>query len=148
MKIELWQPTNKTLMSSVFTVPPGKVCVLFGAHFEQFKVRNDAAEFVSPQAVCVRRVLHGFVAPEQSTCSCGWVFDLDNVRANLIVDELVSHCNEPWQLTLCSNIGIIGLPGSYRLELNDATAIGIIQVYAELYGAKNFPMQMQGLFFQ
>lgn len=147
MSIELWAPTNKTLFSSVFTVPPMKVCLLFGANFELEKFRVDASEFVSPQAVCVRRVMHGFVAPDVSRESCGWVFDIDSVRADMIVDEVVTSCGAPWQLTLCRNIGIIGLPGSYRLELNDSTALGKLQVYAELYDADSFPTQIKDLFF-
>lgn len=147
MSIELWSPTNKTLFSSVFTVPQFKVCLLFGANFQLEKYRTDASEFVSPQAVCVRRVMHGFVAPDTSLESCGWVFDIDSVRADMIVDEVVATCGSPWQLTLCRNIGIIGLPGSYRLELNDSTALGTLQVYAELYEANSFPTQIKDLFF-
>lgn len=147
MSIELWSPTNKTLFSSVFTVPQFKVCLLFGANFQLEKYRTSASEFVSPQAVCVRRVMHGFVAPDTSLESCGWVFDIDSVRADMIVDEVVATCGSPWQLTLCRNIGIIGLPGSYRLELNDSTALGTLQVYAELYEANSFPTQIKDLFF-
>lgn len=147
MSMKLWSPTNKTLYSSVFTVPQFKVCLLFGAHFAPDKYRATSNDFVTPQAVCVRRVLHGFVAPETSREPCGWVFDLDNVRAELIVDEVVTSCGDPWQLTLCRNIGIIGLPGSYRLELNDATALGTLQVYADLYEASSFPTQIKDLFF-
>lgn len=147
MSKELWPSTNTTLFSSVFTVPQFKVCLLFGTNFKLEKYRADASEFVSPQAVCVRRVLHGFTAPEVSSGSCGWVFDIDSVRADMIVDEVVTSCGAPWQLTLCRNIGIIGLPGSYRLELNDATAVGELQVYAELYDANSFPTQIKDLFF-
>lgn len=147
MTTELWSPTNKSLFSSVFTVPQFKVCLLFGANFKLEKYRVDSSEFASPQAACVRRVLHGFTAPEPSRESCGWVFDIDSVRADKIVDEVVTTCGAPWQLTLCRNIGIIGLPGSYRLELNDATAIGELQIYAELYEANSFPSQLKDLFF-
>ena len=48
---------------------------------------------------------------------------------------------------MCCNIGIIGVPGTYRLELNDTTAIGVAQVYAELIQVNKLPVQIKDLFF-
>jgi hypothetical protein len=148
MNNPLWDRTNTTLFSSVFNVAAGQVCVLQAANFEKWAYRQDASQIQVQQMVCVRRVLHDFVVDGIARDQCGWIFNLDNVRSEKIVDAFVQTCGVPWQLTLCKNIGIIGLPGSYRLELNDATAIGIAQVYAEVYDAKSIPLQLQNLFFQ
>lgn len=144
----LWDKTNTTLYSSIFCVPAGQVCVLFASGLEMNKVRTDASELVAPQMVCVRRLLHGYdgISP-RTDGQCGWIFDISQVRAEKLVDELVLTCGCAWQLTACRNIGILGVPGHYRLELNDATAIGVAQIYAELYDANSIPLQVQGLFF-
>lgn len=147
MTVKLWSETNKTEFSSIFTVPAFKVCLLFGTRFALEKYRADPTEFVVPQMVCVRRVLHGFTPKAKKQLHCDWVFDIDAVKADKIEDEVITTCSAPWQLSACRNIGVIGLPGSYRLELNDPTAVGIVQVYAELYDANMFPTQVADVFF-
>lgn len=143
----LWEQSNTSLYSSVFNVPPAQVCVLFANGLEPWKVRADAAEVMVPQSVCVRRLLHGFEGIKPDKDQCGWIFNMDSVRADKLVDLLVQTCGLSWQLTACRNIGIVGVPGHYRLELNDSTAVGTAQVYAELYDAKSIPLQVQNLFF-
>lgn len=150
MNYPLWEKTNKTLFSSVFNVAPGNVCLLFANDLAAWKIRAEASESKVPQLVCVRRVLHEFDASsaKKKDSTCGWIFDIGEVKANKIADALVRTCGVPWQLSMCKNIGIIGVPGSYRLELNDSTAIGVAQVYAELYTASDFPQQVADLFFK
>lgn len=143
----LWDQTNTTVYSSIFNVPPAQVCVLFADGLESWKVRVDASEIMVPQTICIRRMLHGYDGMKPDKDRCGWVFDIASVHADMVVDAIVRTCELPWQLTLCKNIGIVGVPGHYRLELNDATAVGKAQVYAELYDAKSIPLQVQSLFF-
>lgn len=154
MSQPLWSESNKTLYSSVFTVPPGKVCVLFAARLQKFKYRENNEDFLSPQTVCIRRLVHDFDAnafskcATKGDCSCNWVFDLSETFEFVIADEGIQTCKSScWALTEGQNLGVIGIPGTYRLELNDATAIGEAQVYADLYDAKNFPSQVSSLFF-
>lgn len=144
----LWKNTNKTEFSSVFSVPPGQVCVLFASGLQKYKYRVDASEVQVPQVFCVRRLLHNFTFPvDKANLPCGWIFDTEKSGADEIIDEIVRSCSDPWQLSMCSNLRVIGVPGTYRLELNDTTAIGKAQVFAELYNAKTFPMQVKDLFF-
>lgn len=144
----LWSSTNTSMFSDVFNVPPGNVCLLFATGFEKYKYRTDNTEPVSSQCVCVRRLLHEFDTESvKKFAGCDWVYSVKDARAVNIADELVATCGAPWQLTLCRNLGIIGVPGTYRLELNDATAIGTAQVYAELYGIHDFPAQVKEMFF-
>lgn len=143
----LWSPQNKTLYSSAFSVAPGYVGLLFATGLELYKVRTSASEIVGPQTVCVRRLLFGFDGYKPEPDLCGWIFNMDNVQVETLVDSLVHVCGLPWQLTACRNIGIIGVPGNYRLELNDSTAIGTAQVYAEIYNIESIPLQVKDLFF-
>ena len=77
----------------------------------------------------------------------GLIFDIDNTCAEEISDQFVQTNNGVWSLSMCCNIGIIGVPGTYRLELNDTTAIGVAQVYAELIQVNKLPVQIKDLFF-
>lgn len=144
----LWTKTNTSMFSSVFTVPAGFVCLLFSTGLSKYKYREDNSEPQSPQLICVRRLLHEFDTESvKKFAGCDWVYSIKDARAVNIVDELVATCDAPWQLSFCRNLAIIGVPGTYRLELNDATAIGTAQVYAELYGVNDIPSQVKGLFF-
>lgn len=148
MNYPLWMPTNKTLYSSVFCVQPQHVCVLFADGLEEWKVRVDSSIRV-PQSVFIRRVLHDYdKIKAREALRPEWIFDISKVRADKIVDACVRTCGVPWDLQKCKNLGIIGVPGSYRLELNDSTAIGVAQVYAEMYNVTDFPEQVADLFFK
>lgn len=144
---ELWSDTNNTLYSSVFSVAPGNVCVLYAADFPQKRVRTDAAEISGPVTACIRRLLFGFTPDETLNLTCSWIFDTSRGKVDKLVDQIVTTCNGVWQLSMCRNIGIIGVPGSYRLELNDATVIGKAQVYAETYSMNQLPLHVKDLFF-
>lgn len=147
----LWSPENRTRFSSVFCVPPRQVCVLHAVGFEKFAYRADATAFQTSQVACVRRVLYGFdtasFADAKESQSCGFVFDITESRADKISDLVVTTCNGSWQIGMCRNLAIIGVPGSYRLELNDATAVGVANVYAELVHVDAMPVQVKDLFF-
>lgn len=143
----LWSPLNKTQYSSVFAVFPGQCCVLHAAHLEEWKVRQEAQEILVPQTICVRRLIHEYKDIPREDCPCNWIFDIKAVYAELVDDHPVITCNGPWQLTRCRNLGIIGVPGTYRLELNDVTAIGEAQVYAEIFDLSSFAAQVKDLFF-
>ena len=152
MMYPLWSETNTTMFSSVFDVPPGKVAILFASGLKAEKVRVCPGEFKGKQTVCVRRLLYNFEPADYKEylvdgLPCGAIFDIDNVKAVNIVDELVHTCGLPWQMTVCRNVAVLGLPGTYRLELNDATAVGEAQVYVELVDADKLPPQIEALFF-
>lgn len=139
--IPLWSADNHTLYSDMFNIAPGKVCVLTAANLACEKVRTTDLEFIGPQAVCIHRVIH---MPEAALCknvTCDWV--IAAARGVMVAEDEIP-C---WVLTPSDNIRIIGLPGTYRLELNDATAIGVAQVYAELFDASVVNTSVTHLFF-
>lgn len=147
----LWSPGNDSLYSDLFSVSVGSVCVLFATNLERDKVKVDDSEFVSPQSICVHRLVYTANRTYKQNAVCEVVAITD--APVLVADEIVQTCRcrdkegNCWILTQSNNIGIIGLPGIYRLELNDATAIGVAQVYAELYPADSLPAGMDHLFF-
>lgn len=136
--VPLWTPENTTVLSSVFTVHPGKVVVLWASGFNtyKFRVENEAA---TPMQACLHRLIHDFAgsklpAVKDKTQSCsGWVVDVANISSELVADIAVSTLNCLWSLSLCNSVMAVGIPGSYQLELNDATMVGKANVYADLY---------------
>ena len=148
--IPLWGELNDTLWSDVFYVAPGWCAVLFAAGLQQEKARKSADEFKGPQVVCVERLVFeaGKASPaEPSACGCIREFPAA-LSAKLKSAEHVETCSLPWELEPCRNLGVIGIPGAYRLALNDATAVGDVQVYAEFYEAGAVAPQAYGAFFQ
>lgn len=148
----LWSETNTSLYSSVFTVPAGKVAILFATGLLPEKVKVCATDFKTKQTVCVRRLLYNFEPQEYAEymvdgLPCGAIFDISTVKEVNIVDEIVRTCGLPWQMTMCRNVALLGVPGTYRLQLNDATAIGEAQVYIELIDGDKIPVQIENLFF-
>lgn len=145
----LYAPTNKTTFSSVFNVPPRQVCILYAQGLAKYKVRAEASEIEVPQQFCVRRLLHDYDGPlHGADPCCPWIYDVTSIKEETIVDQVVKSCGDrPWNLTRCRNIGIIGVPGTYRLELNDVTAIGNVNVYAELQDVEAIPSQVKELFY-
>lgn len=146
-KIPLWIDANASLFSGIFSVPEGYAALLTATGYEGNKVRADASEVVVPKSVCVRKILSDFTRPDTSNLRCDCVFDMTEANAVVVVDQIVRTCGAPWQLTGCRNIGIIGLPGYYRLEMNDSTIIGTAQVYLELIPVRCIPHHIKHLFF-
>lgn len=145
MRYALWEPDNLTVESSFFLVPPHKCVLLSAVRFEQFKHREDAS-FRVPQMACVERMLYDYIPPK-ARCNA-FVFIPSLVMGEEVASDTVSSGGCYWSLSMCDNMKFVGLPGTYRLRLNDPTAVGTAQVYAELFDYEQIPPQMAGMFFQ
>lgn len=153
MIVPLWTPENTTLHSSVFEVHAGKAVSLFATGLEQWKVREDSAMPQTPQMICVSKLLRQYkdeaakqIGPAMTVCDCGFVFEATwPVEIQLIEEVVRTRC--AWSLTRCNNFAILAVPGLYRLHLNDDTAIGKAQVYAEQMDIQDIPPQLTGIFF-
>lgn len=148
MRFALWGKDNDTLTSSLFNVPPRKCVLLTAVDFAEYKYSTEVS-FRTKQCVCVERLVYEML-PEQlgtPSCGCDWIFDPKRALAQEVgVISVASYgCN--WELDSCNNVRILGLPGTYRLRLNDATALGTAQVYAEQFDYTQLPPQISGLFF-
>lgn len=136
------------IRSNPFRIEPGYSILLTAVGFKEEAYKEDGTVFSGPQVACVRRILLGHECkPLPDQIPCGWIFDPKMVHATIASDEVVISNCQPWQLTPCNNIGIISLPGLYQLEFNDATMIGVAQVYAERFENRHLPQNLQGLYF-
>lgn len=136
--IALWQPGNQTMDSAIFRVNPGQAVLLFATGFKPYKYRVSAQEARVPQEVCVNRML--FDSSDSRAlvrCGCDYVFDTTGIQLETLVDTPVFFNGCGWTLSACNNLRILAVPGYYRLHLNDATAIGDAQVYAEAYSLES-----------
>lgn len=146
MLIPLWPERSTSQFSDILNIAPGKVCVLYASGMQAERCRVSDDEFKVPQSVCVRKIVHSVdTALVHRSTWCDWVVTPKNVLA--VVDDIVETDGNCWELTLSNNLRIIGVPGTYRLELNDCTAIGVVQVYADLYNVEQLPHQISHLFF-
>lgn len=152
MKYPLWGPGNLSMVSSLFVVHPGKCVLLTGANFAAYKSQDDSSKsFRVAQMACVERLLFDYapsILKNARSCDCDWLFDITKVGASEANAAAVASGGCHWTLSACDNMRIVGLPGSYRLRLNDPTATGVVQVYAELYDASQIPVQLTGMFYQ
>ena len=149
--VPLWSDLNHTLYSSILVVPPGQSVVLFATGLSEEKVRKSAAEFKGPQMACVEKLIYTYDGPELVPACDGlcnpWVYEMKPMTADLKAVDYVETCSLPWTLEPCRNIGIIGIPGTYRLRLNDATAVGTAQVWAEWHLNESIASQVYGAYF-
>lgn len=148
MRFALWSKDNDTLTSSLIYVPPRKCVLLAAVDFAEFKFSQEAS-FRTKQCVCVERLVYDML-PEQlgvQRSGCDWVYELTRPLAAEVGVLTVATGGCPWMLDSCDNLRIIGLPGTYRLRLNDSTAIGTAQVFAEQFDYNQIPPQISGLFF-
>lgn len=140
----LWDVTNNTMFSSIFNVPEGKACILFATGLEGDKVKATDTEFTTPQTFCVHKLLLASQVAFSRTATCEWI--ANPLNAEIIADEVVDVCG-CWEMTQDRNIAIIGLPGVYRLALNDNTMVGVAQVYASLVALQDLHYGTSKLFF-
>lgn len=146
MSIPLWPVGSTSMYSDIINIAPGKVCVIYASGLEIERCRTSNDEFKGPQAICVRKLIHAadMVLVRRSTW-CDWVVTPTN--AATVMDDVVQVSGCCWELTHNNNLRIIGVPGTYRLELNDCTAIGTAQAYADLYSVEQLPHNIAHLFF-
>lgn len=138
----LWPPGAQDILSDVFRVLPSQCAVIVTTGLEGNKTRKDASEFVVPKMMCVRQVLFDYEAPDNSCLPCDFIFDRDFFKGKTVLDTLVYTCGLPWAFDECRNIGVIGLPGAYRLELNDQDSVGVAQAFITIYHKDLLPIQV------
>ena len=148
--IPLWDSANDTIFSSAFFVKPGWSAVLFAVGLSEEKVRKSAAEFKGPQMICVEKLIYDCRWPEPKPACCGicsHAREVEGPEAELVAEDYVETCSLPWTLEPCRNLGVIGIPGIYRLRMNDATAVGTAQVYVEFFKHQAIAPQVYGAYF-
>lgn len=149
IRYPLWSPDNLSSVSSLFVVHPGKSVLLTAVSFPEYKTQQESG-FRVPMLACVERMLYEYDQNAlRPVCGgCDWMFDLSRTMATEVASESVASSGCHWVLSQCDNVKLVGLPGTYRLRLNDSTAVGTVQVYAELFDNVQIPAALYNMYFQ
>lgn len=147
MLIPMWQPTNDTPDSLVFTLRTGEVALLVATGFAKKRTKTTATEFDSAQLACLHRLIFehnpdNIIALEPCTC-CDFMYEF-NSRSSVVYDEPVRVNGKTLGLSKCDNTMLLALPGSYYFHLNDTTAIGKAQVWIDVYKSGELPLELLG----
>lgn len=133
------------MYSDIFAVPEGKAAILMAAGLEGNKVKVSDTEISVLQTYCIHRVILRNDVIVKCNSLCNWV--VESTPAEIEADQIISICNSCWVLTDEHNMGIIGVPGLYRASINDATLVGVSQLYAELVDLSSIHTGSTNLFF-
>lgn len=147
MLIPMWQPTNNTPDSLVFTLRNNEVAMLIATGFAKKRARTTYSEFDSPQFACLHRLVFEYnpkkpVVLEPCTC-CDYMFEFSD-EWSTVYDEPVYVNGCSMGLSKCNNTMVLALPGSYYFHLNDTTAIGKAQVWIEVFKSEELPLDLLG----
>lgn len=149
MLIPMWQSTNNTPDSLVFTLHTGEVALLEATGFSRKRTRTTQSEMESPQFACLHRLIFEYdsgssIALEPCTC-CDYMYEIGSTNTK-IYDEPVYLHGKPLGLSKCNNTMVWALPGSYYFHLNDTTGIGQAQVWIDVFKSEELPLGLLGDF--
>jgi hypothetical protein len=114
----LFDSRSASVTSPTFMVRPAKGVVLSAFGLVQML---DG----TPQIAVVEKVRYeDGIMPQGGACE-----DLEPPPAMVLQAEDVTQCGV-WGLTACQNLALLTVPGSYRLNLNDVSAIGTVYIEA------------------
>lgn len=130
--LAIFDEKSGSTLSDIFTVAPNEVGIL-SAYGLLSKIQNvppGGNSAVPQRAVVQKLAFSGGIFPNGDG-SC-------KADAPLYIDPPYSYAEDvvicgPWALTACQNIGVLGVPGSYRLELNDTAAVGQVFILLTRY---------------
>ncbi|RQH06634.1 hypothetical protein [Paraburkholderia dinghuensis] len=109
----LFDARSVSLASPIFFVRPGT-----GVMLSAFGLME------SQQAVIEKVRYEDSIMPQGGACE-----DLEPPMAVVMQAEDVTQ-GGVWQLNACQNLAVLTVPGSYRLNLNDEAALGLVYIEA------------------
>lgn len=122
--LTLFNDKSTDIVSAPFAVLPGQIVMLSAFGFAGKQQVADGNKPLDVQRAIVEKVVFAKgLFPDGVACSCG----------DLLIDvpymyvEDVTQCGL-WYLSACQNLVFLTVPGSYRLRLNDATALGTVHI--------------------
>lgn len=137
-RIVLFDEGSTYVQSDIFAVLPKKIVVLTAWGFSATKKVIEPGEpnNITQRAIVEKLAFNGggyFVGDPDCVCKL-------NTQALVFPDtqyaEDVTGCGV-WNLSACWNVGIITLPGVYRLRFNDTGAPGSVIIYADIFNAED-----------
>jgi hypothetical protein len=133
--------------SALFYVTRGWTVVLSAYGFSRSPLPIDPDKFKAMQRACLHRVITRTVEFPQEL-PCGVFPEVGaNTRVEVIAEAPVIVNGREWSLNACGNLAFLGVPGIYRLVLNDPAAAGNVQVYMEYYHNSELIYRPGGLYF-
>jgi hypothetical protein len=131
--LAIFDETSMAAESEVFWISPGWVGVLRAFGFAELPVTVDPDKPKVRQRACLNQlVVRAWDWPEDGT-PCGVYRDSREFPLIVEAEGPVKTDGCPWQLSACRTVGLISLPGAYRLVLNDPAAAGTARVYMKAY---------------
>lgn len=140
----LFNDKSTDTISPAFTVGIGQVAILQAYGFLDTNQSLDPDEYIpQKQVACVQKLFYEN-GPLPQGVACGGIIPT-GVSASSGYDY-VKSCKVGWEMSSCNNVAMINVPGTYRLELNDQTALGTVSIYYTIVTAGAFPWN-SNLFF-
>lgn len=136
--VPLFTETSVSVDSPFFTIIPGEIAMLQAFGFADYASREDSTTLQVPQEACLESLLfRESVLPSHKFGVCQ-IMDLEKYRTELLAKETVCCNGNCFTLTASNNIMLINIPGTYRLVMNDGTAVGQARVYMRVFTKDEF----------
>lgn len=145
-----WKPLfteySASTTSQPFHINAGEVAIIQAYGFTEFTVDKPEGAPKTTQKACIDKLLWES-GPLPSYVECGEPLLSGRSGGSEIVGEEQVYTERcAWTMDACHNIGILNIPGSYRMELNDTGALGIVRIYYMIVSVGAFPWNSK-LFF-
>lgn len=144
--VVIFDQDSSSLFSKVFTVFPGTYLLISGFGFDKYQGEVPEGKPKQTQKAIVQKLgFAGGIFPD-GMCPCGdKIPDLSLVDVPYKYVEDVTQCGL-WHISACQNLVLLSVPGSYRLRLNDSSALGNVFVSAERYHKNDVGLLPHALF--
>ena len=140
----LFDDASTSEYSRAFIVSPGSVAVLSAWGFDQYiKTPDERQPRNIPQMAVVQKMAFDKgIFPDGLACSAD--SGLITTAAYSYVED-VTQCGL-WALSACNNTVVLSLPGTYRLQLNDAAAVGTVFISLTRYSQQELGYIPHGMY--
>ena len=136
--IPLFTEMSQSVDSPFFTLVPGEIALLQAFGLAETKARAEG-ELLEAQMACLDMLLFAEgVVPVREPDFCP-TYRLDDYYTKILARETMWKDGCAYALTSCNNIMLLNIPGSYCLQLNDVTALGVARVYMRVFSHEEFP---------
>lgn len=127
--IKIYTPDSKTKHSAIFSVVKDRVIVVSGFNFA-CATTDEFGEVINraQRAILHKVTLAGGDLP-YCTDLCGCVIEAKS--AHIESSEPVVSCGCAWSLHGADNLVVLSVPGYYKFELCDESAIGKVSIEIE-----------------
>lgn len=135
--LTLFDGESLTPESDIFYIISGWFGIFTAYGFLDSRVPVDPSLPYVRQQACLNQVHIGSTVYPQEY-PCGVVRPVGHgVSLEIAAEGPVITDNCPWHLSACQTVGLLDVPGAYRMVLNDPAAAGVVQIYLKAYPLSN-----------